>query len=927
MLIGRDRERARLSELVSELRAGRGGALVLRGEPGIGKTALLEAALAAAADVRTLAARGIESELEMPFAALHDLLRPVLDRRTDLPDVQRTALEGALALGPPVGGSRFGVYAGVLGLLEATAADGPLLVAVDDAHWLDSASSEALMFAARRLGRAPVAIVLAARTGEGSLETTGLPELVLSGLGRSESSALLDRIDMHQNVRERLIEVSRGNPLALHELPAALTEGQRLGEEPLPEPLPAGSQLERAFRARADRLGQEATRALLIAAASDSPALGLVLRALAKASIRPAALEEAETAGLVEVAGASLEFRHPLMRSAVYRGASGPQRRAAHRAIAEALGEERGEEAEARCAWHLASAALGPDEELAARLDASAAAARARSGYRTAAIGFERAAAITPERSHAARRLLAAAEAGHLAGDSAHAVSLLERALRSTATDDPLREDILALQGRLETWRGPAVAAYGVLLDRASPTADPERAALSLADAVTARIVVGDFPGALEIARRARALGERAGGIAELVTAVQLGKALILVGEAREGHALILRCEELLSENWDDTYAMDLAQAAPALMSVEEYELAERVLRRMVATANELGATGLLPYSLGALSELETRTGRWPSAYAHGAEAVEAARKAGQDGQLSYNLARLARLEAVKGLEEAGREHAARALDLARTYSFDTSALFAEWALGLIELQRGRSDVAVTHLTRAVRLSDGMGCHEPGRGEWAPDLIEALIRDSRETQAAEELDALETDAKRTGRVMALAAVARCRGVMAADDWEDQFLVALALHDRTDVPFERARTELCFGERLRRERRRVDARHHLRSALETFEALGAGPWCARAREELTATGERARSRGPDHIPDLLTAHELRVARVVAEGATNREAAAELFLSPKTIEAHLRSVYRKLGVRSRAELAGLLAGEARRPASNGDPRIPI
>jgi DNA-binding CsgD family transcriptional regulator len=915
MLIGRDAECAALEDLLGGLRTGDGGALVLRGEAGIGKTALLREVLGHPAGVRLLWARGIESEVEIPFAGLDELLRPLLGGLGGLPPVQRAALEGALALGPPVSADRFAVYAATLGLLERRAAQAPLLAVVDDAHWLDAASTEALLFAARRLGRAPVGIVLAARPDNGcSLDSTGIPEVVIDGLAREEALLLLDRsapFGIAPEVRERLATESAGNPLALCEVSEALTGEQLRGEASLPEPLPVGRQIEHAFVQRARALSPDGFRALLIAAASDPSDLGLVVGALDCARLTADTLEEAEAHGLLTLDDAHVEFRHPLVRSAVYQSAPRSDRRAAHRALAEALAGEKGEEAAAASAWHLAAAALGPDEELAARLEQAGAAARRRSAYRAAAMAFERAASLSRERRAAASRLLAAAEARQLAGDSGHAVSLLNQALRDTDPDDAVRAEIFALHGRIETWRGPAVAAFRSLNEEATKALDPQRAALSLADAVTSRIVVGDFPGALETARQARVLGEAAGGMAEVVTAVQLGKSLILVGEAGEGRPLILRCEELLRDGWSEVRAMDLAHCAPALMSVEEYERAERVLRTVIETASERGAAGLMPYALGALSELEVRTGHWAMAFAHGAEAVQAATTACQEGQLSYNLARLARLEAAKGLSDACREHAARALAIAHEHSFETSVLFAEWALGLLELGRGRPDAAATHLARARRINVGMGCKEPGRAEWTFDLIEALVRDSQPDEARAVLGELEDEAGHTGRVMALAAAARYRGVLSATGWEPHFARALALHERSATPFERARTELCLGERLRRERRRIEAREHLRSAQQTFDQLGAGPWTARAGEELAATGERARSRADARAADELTPHERRVARVVSEGATNREAALALFLSPKTVEAHLHSIYRKLGIRSRAELAGLIA----------------
>jgi DNA-binding CsgD family transcriptional regulator len=358
---------------------------------------------------------------------------------------------------------------------------------------------------------------------------------------------------------------------------------------------------------------------------------------------------------------------------------------------------------------------------------------------------------------------------------------------------------------------------------------------------------------------------------------------------------------------------MELAQCAPALMAVEEYAVAERVLRHVVDAAREANALGLLPYCLGALAELETRLGRWTSAYADAFESVHLAREAGQEAQLLYNLGRLALVEAGWGREEACRAHVEEARELGAGSPSVSHLSFAEAAIGLLELGLGRPETAIPAFEAGQGMLERMGMHEPGRFDCIADLVEAYVRSGRRGDAEEALTTLESRAEQTGRISALATVSRCRGLLAAErDFDQPFRTALEWHERTTVPFEQARTELCYGELLRRHGRRVDARVELRSALSTFERLGAEPWTARARAELAATGERLRSQEA-RLSDELTSQELQVARIVATGVTNKEAAAALFLTPKTIEFHLGKIYRKLDVRSRTALARRLAAD--------------
>jgi DNA-binding CsgD family transcriptional regulator len=907
MLVGRTGECAGLDRLLEGVRAGRGGALALRGEPGTGKSALLAYAVEQATDVRVLVASGVPSESEIPFSALLELLRPVLAWLDELPRPQADALAGALALGPPVAGDRFAVYAATLSLLAHGADEAPVLGVIDDAQWVDASSADALLFAARRLGAERAGLLFAVHEDAAApFEAAAVPTVAIGGLDREASTALLAQRapDLAPAVAEQLFRATAGNPLALVEIPALLSAGQLDGSEPLDDPIPAGAGAERAFLRRIAELPDATQRALLVAATAGSAEIAAIAGAIAVRGLDAAALEAAETAGLIVVDGVRLAFRHPLVRSSVYHGAAPSDRRAAHGALAAALGESSDPHATERRAWHLAAAALAPDERVAEALDAAAAAAGERTGYAAAAAAFERAAELTPGADDQARRLLRAAEAWQLAGRSPRAVDLLDRAL-ALAGDPLLRAAIHHLWGRIDTWRGPAAAAHERLVREAArvePLA-PERAAQMLTDAVTAFVVIGDIRGAVATAEQAYEAASRLGGTPELLAALQLGKALILHGDSVAGHPLIMRCDELADGL---VHGIELAHCAPALMAVEEYEAARAVLDRLVDAARSAGAFGLLAYCLGALAELDVRTGRWTSAYAAGFEAVKLAEETGQDGQLSYNLARLARLEAAQGREDACRAHADRALELAHELGFGSSVAFAESALGLLELGLGNPEAAGDRLRECGRLVERLEMREPGRLEWEPDLVEALARAGQLEAAEVALGRFEHRAVAAQRSWAIAAAQRCRGMLAGEGFEACFEAALEWHDRTQTPFERARTQLCFGERLRRARRRSDARSQLRAAVEAFDRLGARLWAERARRELRASGQTARRRDPS-TAERLTAQELQVALIVARGATNREAAAALFVSPKTIDSHLHSAYRKLGVRSRTELA--------------------
>jgi DNA-binding CsgD family transcriptional regulator len=911
-LIGRETEAAQIATLLEEAQHGRSRALLVQGEAGIGKSSLLRYAVRQAGGMIVLQASGVESESELAFAALGDLFRPVVDHLVQLPDPQAAALAGALGLAPARGGDRFTICAGTLNLLAAVAEVAPVLGVVDDAQWLDTSSAEALLFAARRLDSEGVALLFAVREGEaGAFEASSLDDLVLAGLGHEHALELLSRRLQRQpapEVAERLVRGTQGNPLALVEIPALLSEGQLAGSEPMDEQLPPAPAVERAFLRQIEALDDSARRALLVVAASESDRLDVVEEALAMLALDLRSLAPAEEAGLISVERDELQFRHPLLRAAVYHAAPGGARREAH----EVLGKTAARERTDRRAWHLAAAAAELDEEVASALEQAALEARERGGHAEAALALERAARLTADEGEQARRLFEAADDTRIAGRPDRALELLDGAL-ATAREPRARARIQHLRGAVEMWSGAPLEAHRLLVEAAPRVAelDQGKAARMLTDAAWACLMGADIRTGLETAMRAQAAAEKVSSTTQIHAAGVLGVALLLSGRSQEAFPLLERFQPLL-ESTDFGRVRQLVTPGQVLTWIEEYDLARRLFIQMIDAARGQSALGYLSYPLAGLSELDFRTGNWPAAYAGAAEAIRIAEETGQHVTHAFGLVCLARVEAAHGRARDCRTHAIRARKVASS-EMGAIVAYAVSTLGLLELGSGRSENAIRHLGPLAHQVRKRGLEEPAVIQWAPDLIEAYTRTGSIEAATTELDVFERQARDTERNWALAAAARCRGLLASDGkFEERFHQALELHARTPTPFEQARTELCFGERLRRSRRRTDARERLRSALETFERLGADPWAERARIELSASGETARQRAPS-ASDQLTPQELQVALVVGEGATNREAGAALFLSPKTIDAHLGRIYRKLNVRSRTELARRVAAE--------------
>jgi DNA-binding CsgD family transcriptional regulator len=904
-LLGRAREREQLAALVEGAREGRSSSLVLLGEPGVGKTALLDDALARANGMPVLRATGVESETELPFSGLSQLLLPLTGRVDELPPPQSAALAGALALGPPAPGDPLAVGVATLSLLALGAEDRGLLACVDDAHWMDSASLGALAFAARRFGAEGILLLLAAREDVASpLDAVRLPRLELAGLADAPARELLERTaaSLAPGVAAAVLETAQGNPLVLLEIPRTLSEAETMGRQALAEPLRPGAVVERAFLREVDAQPEAVRRGLLVAAAAEHDEADIVRAALGAANATWTDLERAERAGIVSLEH-GIRFRHPILRSAVYHSAPAAERRAAHGALADALMTSNDP---LRPAWHRALAQATPNEDVAAALAQVGENARSRNAPAAAARALELSAQLTPDAEKGAKRLFAAAESLVLAGCVPRARSLLDRTLGAT-TDTELQVEIQRLRARTLVGGGDPLQACAVLTAEAARLADgdPARAALMYVEAVYGAMAASRPLEAAKTAEQAYALAHEVGGLALMAAGMSWSESLLLIGEVEAAKAARPRDAELFEQaNPLQVPQPGTAASFAAIAGYEEESY--RHLARVAATLRSLSAPGLLVFPLGALAHLEFRLGRWNETHVKGQEALDLARAAGLVGFDAFVLTALAHVEAGQGRYDESRQHAAQALEVAK-HGTEVAALYALPALVLGALGEGDAEEASRRGDELASFYRGRGYRAPGLSQWHANVIEAYALAGRREDADRLSESFSDEAAATEHPWALAASARCRGILAGEEaFESAFAESLHLHQNVPLVFERARTELALGERRRRARRRTDAREPLQRALSTFESLGADPWTERARAELRACGARPRRRDP-RPADELTPHELRVAQVIARGVTNREAAAELFLSPKTVDFHLQQVYRKLDIHSRAELA--------------------
>jgi DNA-binding CsgD family transcriptional regulator len=904
MLVGRERERGDIERALERARSGESTTLALLGESGIGKTALLDDAAQRAGGMQLLRARGIESEAQVPFASLLELLRPTLGMLERIPEPQAAALQGALALRPARAQERFAVGAATLSLLATYAEQGPVLVLVDDAHWLDGPSAGALLFAVRRLVADPIAVLVAVREGEPSLlDGADVPSMRIAGLSRDEAASLVGGLTPEATAR--LHDATAGNPLGLLELGADVDELPLLPEG---APLMVSARISRAFLRRMGDLDEAERRALLLAATSDTGDLALLERAARSLGVDLAALSAAERSGLVSVRTGSVEFRHPLVRSAIYADARVGERRAVHRALASALPDRDID----RRAWHLAAAATGVDEPASAALEQAGTRARDRSAYATAALAFERAGRLTFDSERRAQLVFAAAEQSWHAGSVRRAVTLLDEARASTHQPATLLE-IDELAGHIAARQGPVMRGHAILT-AAAEHAEPERAIAMLAEATAACFYAGNPAEMLVVAERALSLlPDGAAARTRLLASLAIGIARVAGGDAAAGSDAIQEAVTLASASSDlrdDLRLLPWLALAPIFL--RHAGTGRALLARALDVARERSAIGVLPLVLDLIALDHATTDRWAVAEATYREAIALARETGQQTDLVFGISGIARLQARRGREPECRANVAEALELAERLGTRLHEIWAVEALGMLELGLGQAERSLEHFEHQRRLLETLGITDPDLSP-APELIDAWIRLGRFPEARQLADEFSVAADAKGQPWSIARSLRGQGLVAGDDrFASIFEEALRQHAGTPDAFEHARTQLAYGERLRRARDRRLAREQLRAALQVLESLDARPWADRARAELAATGETLRRRDPTTI-DELTPQELQIALLLADGKTTREAAAAMFLSPKTIEYHLRHVYLKLDIHSREELTQALAGQ--------------
>jgi DNA-binding CsgD family transcriptional regulator len=903
-LTGRRAERGVLDGFLAAVQAGESRVLVVHGEPGVGKTALLEYLAGRATGFRVLRVAGVQSEMELAFAGVHQLCAPLLDRLRVLPDPQRQALRTAFGMSVGPAPDRFLVGLAVLGLLAEAAVERPVVCLVDDAQWIDRASAQVLAFVARRLGAESVGLVFGTRVADGELAR--LPELKVEGLPERDARALLDAVlpgPIDARVREQIIAETEGNPLALLELPRAAAPAELAGGFGLPGALPLAGRIEDSFRGRVDALPAQARRLLLLAAADPTGDPALIWRAAGRLGIDIQAAGLAAEAGLAEF-GARVRFRHPLVRSAAYRSAPVRDRQEVHRALADATDPEADPD---RRAWHRAQAAAGADETVAAELERSAGQAQARGGLAAAGAFLERAALLTPDPARRAGRMLAAAQAQLRAGAFSRALELL-----ATAEAGPLDE----LQGAQADWlRGQIAFASGPgsdappLLLKAASRLEPLNIALAretYLDAWQAALFAGHLGGGgdlEEVSRAARALPppERPPRAADLL----LDGLALLVTDGPTAAAPVLRqaistfgdpdvpVAERLRWGW-------MAQAA----SLPLWDDAGwRLIVPPLQLARDVGALDQLPDLLSIRAVAAALSGDLAAAASLTAEA-DAAREATGARLVAYAAMVLA---AVRGSQAEAAPLIEATLEQAAAVGQGGAVTWAHWVAAILYNGLGRYEEALAAARQAA------GHRMVHLSMWAlPELVEAAARTGNTELAGEALDQLSewTQAGRTD--WGLGVEARCRALLSDGEAADRlYREAIDRLGKTGMRPDLARTHLLYGEWLRRQRRPADARAQLRTAGQMLDAIGMEAFADRARRELRAAGGTAHRRAATAGVEL-TAQEAQIARLAREGLSNPEIATRLFLSPRTVQYHLGKVFTKLDITSRAQLGHASSG---------------
>jgi len=912
-LLGRRRECEALDRLVADAAAGRSRVSVLRGEAGVGKSALLGYLSSRAADSQVVRAVGVESEMELAYAGLHQLCAPLLDRLGRLPGPQRDALATVFGRSAGAAPDRFLVGLATLTLLAEAAEQEPLICIVDDAQWLDQASAQILGFVARRLLAERIAIVCAARTEAGDGVLAGLPEFAVRGLGDSDARALLlDSVPgpIDARVCDQIVAESHGNPLALLELPRTWDVADLAGGFGLPGGQPVAGRIEQSYVRRLQQLPYD-TRLLVLAAAAEPLGDPILLhRAAGMLGIDLAAGGPAQDGGLLELGG-RVEFAHPLVRSAAYRSAAADDRRRVHRALAEATVAETDPD---RRAWHRARAAPGPDEQVAAELERSADRAQARGGVAAAAAFLQRSAELTVDPARRAERALAAAQVSFQAGAFGTALGLAAEAEAqgSGPLDEFQRARVDLVRGRVAFASGDGSDAAATLLLNAARRLepfDPELARETYLVAWGAGVLAGPVAGGdvfSEICRAARALPPRPGPARPLDLLLD-GLALLTT----DGHAAAIPTLQRAARALADLPVADLLRwgwmVQSASMTVWDDDGWRATCARNVRLVRDAGALAELPIHLSGLGMARSWAGDLAGAAAIAAEADSVAAATGSRSAPEAML----RIWALQGREA----EAAAAIEQA-VASGPGVAIYANWAAAVLYNGLARYEKAAEAARQATSNT-----FDYFVSAWGlPELIEAAARAGKPGLARDALERLATVTQACGTDVALGIEARSRALLTyGTPADDQYREAIERLGRTRLRPELARAHLLYGEWLRREGRRADARAQLRAAHEMFTSFGMEAFAERTGRELAATGEKARKRSPETREEL-TPQEEQIARLARDGLSNPEIGAQLFVSARTVEWHLRNVFAKLGIASRRQLRtalpedGRLAGRA-------------
>jgi DNA-binding CsgD family transcriptional regulator len=898
-LVGRSLECARLEGLLSSAKGGQSAVLVLRGAAGTGKSELLRYAAGRAEDFHVVRAVGAESDMELPFAGLHQLCAELLNRLQRLPPPQRDALATAFGLRSGGQPGRFLISLAVLGLMSEAAEERPLLCLIDDAQWLDRSSALVLAFVARRLKAEPVVFVFTVREPAEPEELARLPDLRLHGLSDAHARELLTSVvgaPLDEGVRRRILAEARGNPLALLELPRTASPAELASGFGLVGERSLQGRIEASFQQRVRRLPPETQTLLLLGAAEPTGEPALLWRSAAQLGLALDAMAPAEADGLLEI-GTRVAFRHPLLRSAIYGAATAESRRAAHRALAAATDAEVDPD---RRAWHLARAVYGRDEAVADELERSAGRAQARGGAAAAAAFLQRAAELTVDVEKRARRALEAAGAKQLAGAPEEALALL-----SIAGEGPLEEFDRALSERL---RGQinldlrnADDAVPLLLDAAKRLEpfDPGLARRTYLEALRAASVAGRLGGGtLDAAKAARNAPPRPGPV-RAVDLLLDGLALrftdgYVASAAALKEALVAVAEEGGRHGQDIRWPWLARRITPDLFLDATWHT---ITTRGVQNARDAGALAVLPLALNALGMLRCFEGRLAAAAALAAEADEIADATGTPPILfgwvlraGYRGVESEAMKVFNACEAAAVERGEGVVltfgELARAHLYNGLAQH-EQALAPAQLASDRDELMLS--------------------VWAlPELVEAASRCGRHELAAATVERLAERTRAAGTNLALGIEARVRALVSdGAAAEELFREAIDRLGRTRFGLDHARAQLLYGEWLRREQRRVDAREQLRAAHEMFASMGAQAFAERTRRELLATGETVRTRAPD-TRDELTAQEAQIAQLARDGLSNPMIAARLFISPRTVQYHLHKVFAKLDISSRTQL---------------------